>query len=102
MIIQVDSERVRLLEPDVMTDFRVEADAESGAFDLDVALQAFGGGRYDGDHAWIRIDWIRAEASGVAALDWHHHFDRMLEYAGTRGWLSDDGQQVRGHVDQRK
>ena len=102
MIIQVDDKHVRLLEADVMTDFRVRADVDGGVVDLDLVLGASQAGRCDADHAWISVGWIRAEAtqgSGENAADWASKFERMLEYAGTHGWLSDDGQQVRGHID---
>jgi hypothetical protein len=101
VIIQVDSESIRLLEPDVMTDFCVEEDAKSGGVDLDLVLRKFGAGRYSGDHAWISVSWIRAEASVEAAPDWFLNFERMLEYARAHGWLSDDGKQIRGHVERR-
>lgn len=59
-------------------------------------------GRLDGNHAWLHIEMLRdAAAEGVHAdaAEWRASFDQMIAYATGKGWVSDDGRDVRAHVD---
>ncbi|MGO4396455.1 hypothetical protein AB4Z46_34435 [Variovorax sp. M-6] len=47
--------------------------------------------------AWIGLDWMRSSASEPRAA-WLLEFDRMIEWAMSRGWISPDGQRVKAHV----
>ncbi len=56
----------------------------------------------DGAAVWLDVAELKSAAeasfdSGVPA-DWSAGFDAMIEYARTKGWLSDDGRAVRAHV----
>ncbi len=54
-------------------------------------------GRLDGDHVWLRIDRLREAvlAGGADAAG----FDGMIDYARGAGWVDDDGQHVRAHIE---
>jgi hypothetical protein len=61
-------------------------------------LEATGVGRLgpDGD-AYVASDALRFMAAGQVDDGWDEQFESMLAYAGTRGWLDDDGA-VQAHV----
>lgn len=47
--------------------------------------------------AWISLDWMRGQAAEPRAA-WLFEFDRMIDWAKTRGWVSPDGLRVKAHV----
>ena len=53
----------------------------------------------DAGMAWIKISAIRKLATGHVQPDWPERFSAMLDYAGRKGWLSDDRAYVRGHCE---
>lgn len=74
-----------LREPDDCTRFSVMV---SAAAELTTA---------DG-YAFVPVDWLRAQAAGRVGPDWPDRFAEMLAFAASRGWMSEDGSQVRGHL----
>ena len=77
------------------------ADADCTAFhvqhvggDLAAGLASIGGGLLDDGDALVGVAWVRAMSSAPGAA-----LDGMLAYAGTKGWLSDDGSTIRAHVE---
>jgi hypothetical protein len=69
--------------------------------DLDELLRSHSWGRFDGTAAWISVEALRKAAAGHVPDDWPARFDAMLTFAESKGWLSDDGSAVRGHVEPR-
>ncbi|MDI2099129.1 hypothetical protein [Ruicaihuangia caeni] len=68
---------------------------------LDDQLRAARAGhRTDSDHAAIEIAYIR-HAVGDARDDaeWRSAFERMIDYASTKGWVTDDRRTVIGHIE---
>jgi hypothetical protein len=66
---------------------------------IDIPMRAFGA-RVEGEHAWVELDALKAAAAGRVADGWLDDFAAMVEFAGSRGWLSDDGLSVRAHIEQ--
>ncbi|MFE7422063.1 hypothetical protein [Rhodococcus sp. NPDC057529] len=101
MIITVFSRTdVDVAEPDVLTQFKVDV-AGLELHDVAHALDHVGAGTLEGgDHAWIRVDFIK-RAVGPLAADpaWVTSFDAMVHYARSQAWISDDGARIRGHLD---
>lgn len=57
-------------------------------------------GEFDGTHAWVRIDALRRAARSAGVPDgWEAGFDDMVVFARSKGWVSDDGDAVRVHVE---
>jgi hypothetical protein len=56
----------------------------------------------DGASVWLDVAELKsaAEASfeGSTPADWSEGFDAMIEYARTKGWLSENGNAVRAHI----
>ena len=93
---------VGLLEPVDCGRFHVAVRGLGHAPAVDDALQSGGAGWLDGEgSAFVRVEWVRAMASGQVADDWDARFAGMLDYARDKGWLSDDGQAIRAHVEGR-
>lgn len=94
MRIEATSSGVRLAEPAVFDDFVIEDRGDPAT--LNSRLNAAGAGRFDGEHAWIRCEWMTASVS-VATDDWRAGFARMRAFAAERGWLSEQGE-IRAHM----
>jgi hypothetical protein len=95
------SPAVTLVEPEDCTcfDVVVHGSADGGA--LDRALVAASVGRTSGADALVTVDAVRRLAAGAVAEGWEAAFAAMLEYARSRGWLSDDGREIQAHVEWR-
>jgi hypothetical protein len=97
MFIKVDTQRgvANLEEPADTENLFVQA---VGDGDVIEPLRPFG--RLDGEgHAWIEVMALKASAAGRVADDWLASFDAMIAKARDRGWLSDDGDEVRAPLE---
>lgn len=92
---RIDGAIAELEDPSVFTAFSaVIAPVVAG-----VAPGAGAWGRIDGEHAWVRRDWLRAQApTAPAERDaWLAQLDGMLAFAASRGWVS--GDEVHAHLE---
>jgi len=98
MILDISETAATLTEPDDCGRFhvRVPADLTVDAVD-NVLAQSAAGHRIGTDQVAVNIRWLRSSAHDVAP-DWADRFDKMLAFAGTKGWLTDNGAGVYGHV----
>lgn len=53
----------------------------------------------DDQHVWVSIARLELAAERAAAPEWREKFAKMVDYAATSGWTSDDGTQVRAHIE---
>ena len=69
--------------------------------EADRALREAGLGRLqDADTRFLDVAALRAAAESQAGGDdWVQQWDGMLEYAGSKGWLTDDGASLQVHVE---
>ena len=107
MVVDVDIEQagVTLTGPDDFTGFHVSARVEQEEQDvqpvarLDAVLRATQTGACEGpSDAMVRIDAVRRMA-GRTDAGWETGFGAMLDFARTKGWLSEDGEAIRAHVE---
>jgi hypothetical protein len=76
----------------------VRGTGDAGA--LDRALRSDSVGSLDGDgEALVLVDAVRRLAAGSVGDSWDDDFAAMLGYAGSKGWLSEDGAEIRAHVE---
>ena len=47
----------------------------------------------------VAVDAVRRLAAGSVGATWEDDFAAMLDYARSKGWLSDDGASIRAHVE---
>jgi hypothetical protein len=94
-----DPPAVSLLEPDDCTRFDVVV---HGPGDDDLLGRVLAGsaiGRVEGGEALVSVVAIRRLASVSVSEEWEADFRAMLDYARSRGWLADDGLDIRAHVE---
>ena len=98
MIVDISDTAVALTEPDDCGRFHVRVPSGLSVEVQDAVLASAGAGYRSGtEQAAVNISWLRSSAHDVAP-DWVDRFDKMLAFAGTKGWLTDDGAAVYGHV----
>ena len=91
---------VALEDPADCGRFHVTARGGGDAGTLDAALRANAVGTVDGDgEAMVSIEAVRRLATGSVSAAWEGEFGAMLDYARSKGWLSDDGASIRAHVE---
>jgi hypothetical protein len=101
VVVDMEGERttVALSEPADCGRFHVAVRGRGDAATLDQALRANDVGSVDGDgEAMVRVDAVRRLAGAVGET-WDDDFAAMLDYARSKGWLSDDGASIRAHVE---
>jgi hypothetical protein len=96
MRVVINAGEARLDEPADCHRFHVVHD---GSAPVGPALEVAGAGYADGADAMIAVAWLRDQADSQVSAGWPGEFAAMLEYAGSKGWLSADGSHVRGHVE---
>ncbi len=98
MIVDISDTAVALTEPDDCGRFHVRIPSGLPVEALDAILASAGAGQRRGtDKVAVNVAWLRASAHEVDP-DWADRFGRMLAFAGTKGWLTDDGAAVYGHI----
>ena len=98
MFVDITDEGATLVEPDDCG--RFHAQFAAGLADDSVAevlLREGVGYRVDADHVAVKVLWLREAAQDVGG-DWADRFAKMLAFAGTKGWLADDGASVLAHI----
>ena len=91
---------VGLAQAEDLGSFKVLAKApEPDEQRLAQALEGVGRAAPDG-HAYIDVDAVRRLA-GERAGDpaWNADFEKMLAYAGSKGWMDDSGTAIQAHVE---
>jgi hypothetical protein len=91
---------VSLEEPDDCKRFSVAVSGGSDPEHVDAALRAHDIGTVgEGGEAFVKVAAVRRLAAGRVPDSWERELDGMLEYAGTKGWLHDDGASIEAHVE---
>jgi hypothetical protein len=93
---------VTLAEPDDLGSFKVLArGAQDDRAALERALEGVGTVAEDGN-AFILVEAVRRLA-GERADDpaWSEGFEKMLAYAGSKGWIDPSGTAIQAHVEWR-
>lgn len=90
---------VTLEEPDDCARFHLQIAGGRDPATLASTLRDAGTGRLVGDDAFIRVDALCALAAGRVGEGWQVDFDRMLDYARTKGWFDDAGDAIQAHIE---
>lgn len=98
MHVRVSPGSVALDDPDDCSTFKVLL-AEEARDALPDLLESASAGRLEDQDIMVSIDWIKSECSGRIGMGWNYRFANMLVYAAGKGWLSQDGTHVRGHIE---
>ncbi len=101
MIVTVDLSRapgeVGLEDPGDCGRFHVAARGERDERRLAEALTKAAVGRMEGEDALVEMGAVRRLAEGRVAPGWEQDFDRMVDYAKTKGWVRGDA--IQAHVE---
>ena len=98
--LRITRESAELVEPEDVRSFRAVCPADMSHDELaDGARRAGFGELLDEDHLMVPVDTIRRLAAGRVGPGWPRDFAGMITYATGKGWVSDDGTQVRAHVE---
>jgi hypothetical protein len=95
---ELDRGAVTLVDPTDFGGFHV-AVAGGGVDDPRLAPVLAPHGHLDADHAWIDTEAVVALAGPAADEAWTAGFAAMVAYARDKGFLSDDGQYLRAHLE---
>lgn len=92
---------VELVDPEDVRAFHVVAPDGLTDDDLTDTVRRTGLGEVaaGGEHVLVRVDAVRRLAAGRVGPGWEDDLAGMLGYARSKGWLSDDGEAVRAHVE---
>ena len=103
MIVEIHAEadvaQARLVDPGDFTSFKVVL--RGAGPPLAERLAPIGVARVD-EHAWVRVDALRRLAGEAATPAWEESLSSMLEFARSRGWVDDDLDAVRAHVERER
>lgn len=101
MYLDIKTEGVTLRLPDVTTDLYASYSQRLLPETIAGILAENDAGELlpDGAHVMIPVATLRRLAEGRVSEGWDAEFDKMISYAGTKGWLSDDGTAVRAHLE---
>jgi hypothetical protein len=89
-----------LVEPDDCTKFDVVVDPELDTDTVRELLAEYKAGTLADDekHVFVPPEALRTLADGRTGEDWSSRFGKMLAYAASKGWTSENGD-VRAHID---
>lgn len=96
MLVAVNPGSSELADTADFTNFHVQCPLDWTVDELDHELRRAGAGSASDASAVIQIEWI------LNAIDhdsgWRKHFDSMVRYAESRGWVSEDGTAILAHI----
>ena len=94
--VQADGVRAHLVDPEDFKSFKVVLHGAGAP--LAERLAPIGVARVD-EHFWVSVGALRALAGDAATPAWEESLASMLEFARSRGWVNDDLDAVRAHVE---
>lgn len=86
-----------MAEPTTFTSFDVLAPGSSPA-EVVTALGDGGSPCEEENHVFVAIELVRSLAGDGADAAWNEQFAGMIGYAGSKGWLSEDGTMIKAHL----
>lgn len=90
--------QVTLENPENFRGFHVAAAIPRARWDDAAAAFEAVGMTLDGDHVWVPIAWLAGQGAPFGD-PWRADFDGMIGYARKMGWVDDDADAVRAHVE---
>jgi hypothetical protein len=97
MLIELTTDGARLVDCDDFAHFVVSSPAAYDDTQIAAVLHDSGAGYLAAGGAVISATWVQAQVEPTTV--WLEGFHSMLSYAESRGWLADDGQAIRAHIE---
>lgn len=104
MYLAITRDGVALHQPERTNDLYASYRQRMNAGQLSAALAEHDAGELidGGAHVMVPVATLRRLAAGRVPEGWDADFDAMLTKARERGWLSDDGETVRAHLERER
>jgi len=100
MIIFITADgRAELREPDEFRSFKIVAGGISAAAALGTALAGIAKVDADGKTAWVSREAVRRLRGPNPRPEWLASFDKMVESVRRFGWVDDQTDSVRAHIE---
>ncbi|QTJ70557.1 hypothetical protein HYG77_34175 (plasmid) [Rhodococcus sp. ZPP] len=97
MIVTVTSDAVELSDADNLKQLHLSCASTLPLTTIDAVLRRTDMGHIDHDHVYLNIDGLRRRRECHGFVD-EAAFNRMVEYATSKQWISADGSAVRAHI----
>lgn len=96
MIVSVTTSGAHFTDMDNLTRFHIDANGlREPEFEAQLAAAPALTRDAECGAVWVAVDTLRAAVPEAHRAE----FEKMLEYASSNGWVTEDGAQVRGHVE---
>jgi hypothetical protein len=95
---QLAAEAVTLRDEEDLTRFSVRVPEGLSPDLLANSLAGSGAGRLEGAEASINVDWLR-RCTASRPAHWQGDFERMLDFASSKGWMDAARTAVTAHVE---
>jgi hypothetical protein len=95
---QSEPAAITLREQDDLKRFSVRVSAGLSRDLLASVLRSAAVGRLDGDEASISVAWLR-ERTTSQSPQWQTDFEKMLDYAASKGWTDPARTAVTAHIE---
>lgn len=104
MYLAISNDGVALHQPEVVTDLYASYWQRLTPDRLAAVLAEHDAGELteDGAHVFIPLATLRRLAAGQVPDGRDADFEKMIEYARGKGWLSEDGRAVRAHLERER
>ena len=104
MYLTITHDGVALRQPEVTTDLYASYLERLAPERMKTILVEEAGAELlpDGAHVMIPVETLRRLAAGRVPEGWDADFEAMLEYARSKGWLNDEGDAVRAHLERER
>lgn len=104
MYLAIAHDGVALHEPEVVTDLYASYRERLAPHRLAAVLAEHDAGELlpDLNHVMIPVATLRRLAAGRVPEGWEADFEGMLAKARERGWLDEDGDRVRAHLERER
>lgn len=100
MIIFITADgRAELREPDEFRSFKIVVGGASGFAALNTALAGIATVDADGKTAWVTREAVRRLRGPNPPAAWLASFDKMVESVRRFGWVNDQTDSVRAHIE---
>jgi hypothetical protein len=98
---RITGDSAELVDPQDVRSFHAVCPATLGHHELaDSVRRADLGELLPGDgHLMVPLDTVRRMAADRVGPGWSDDFAKMISYAASKGWTSEDGTRVRAHIE---
>ena len=101
MYLRITGDSAQLVDPQDVKSFSVQCPESLGHDDFVDSVRRADLGEMlpDDSHLMVPVDTIHRMAADQVGPGWSDDFAKMISYAASKGWTSEDGTRVRAHIE---